>query len=218
MSDFPTAKSAAEVNADSKAKMHAAQQALDGEAAKRKAEARPTAPEDLYEEHVGPIEDEDEDEDVTLAEAAGDWASVKVSEEEKTAFFEATIARMPYGEEFEMFDGRITVLFRSRLAGESEEALLDTGKQDARSVVDYEAILLVRNLGWSLVHMKTDRGKEDFYDEGTLAERVARIHKIPTPLYVSLIDLVGQFDRKVARLSYLATQPNFWLPVSDTSS
>ena len=197
-------KSAKQVHEDAQKQLKDVQQILDAEAAQRKEDARPKAPD--YPEGHEPMGDDTFDD-------RPDLNQVDVTEEEKTKYFESILAMTPYHEEFDLFDGNMVVTLRARTAEEAEEALLKAGGDEVQSMVDYEAALTRNNLAYTLVRIQT-KDKTTEYDHGTLEERWDRLKSMPTPLFTSLLTLSSRFNQKIEKLSLLSIKPNFWRPVS----
>ena len=135
-----------------------------------------------------------------------------ITEDTKTAFFESILAGGQYLEEVSLFDGKLLVGFRSRTAGESEECLIDAGKQGAETVVEYELHLTLRYLAYSLAYIKNQEKGPTTFDVGLLPERLTRLRALPTPLYTALMQLGNKFDQKMGRLSNLSIKSDFWHP------
>jgi hypothetical protein len=145
---------------------------------------------------------------------------VKITDKEKTAFFEAIVSDQPYSETVELFGGQMKVLFRDKTSSEMEAQAEFLIEEDPTIVLDMSRLYTRFSLASGMSSI-TIRGKVTSYElseaeksgKTSLEQIKLRMEKIsgfPRSKYMALVEALGVFENKVSELTRLASKADFF--------
>jgi len=131
---------------------------------------------------------------------------IELTEEDKNNFFKSIMDEEPYIETYSLFDGKMEVTFRTRQLHEDDTIIQTVSQKEFKTFAESEAAIAKCHLAYSLVRIKVNN-KITNYDQGTLEERLKRLH-MPTHKYAVILNKLHYFERKVAKLIEESSKKN----------
>ena len=148
--------------------------------------------------------------------------TVELTEEDKQRFFKSILADKPYEESFELFDGQLSVKFRTMTVQENSDVVAqivaDRKKGTAAENDAYMITISAYRLGLCILAIdgkeystvtKSTYTKADEYDSYVL-ERAKTLLAWSTPKLSIFLDAFQQFEAKTIKLSGEVQSKNFW--------
>jgi hypothetical protein len=147
----------------------------------------------------------------------------KITDEEREAFFKAFLMDEPYMEEFQLFRGKLKVVFRTLSLDENDQVFrqikFDQNNGIAASDDSYFVKIVEYRLAGALVSLNDDPFCEGITLENTpanekagttyITNRVSVMQKWPTFKLGAITEAFNRFEKKVKALTEDASQENF---------
>ena len=137
---------------------------------------------------------------------------LRPSKRERTdLYFESIVNDEPYYDSVKLLGGKLVIEFRTKKLSEGEEITKFITKENDLNDVEYQLMINKCYLAYGLSRITRSDGRVEFFDEGSLEERVARIDKNieSAPKYMLIMDAMWKFEDKVAKMHAEAQKPNF---------
>lgn len=115
-------------------------------------------------------------------------------------FFDCILEERAYTEEVKLYDGKMTVVLRTRTIKETNMVMARIGRDAPTSVAEMEMRLASYNLAMALVAVKTSKQVRNYDIDGDLSARLALQENIQAPHFLTLIQHMFAFDDKVSKL------------------